>query len=101
EYGIRSANIRFPDGTQAKGYDRAAFTDAWARYCPPEDLPTEVPSHPSQASPRWSERDGYPPWDGSIRPTNTTRPSLTSVGTLGTDGTDTPPDPVTGGRRTA
>ncbi|GGU04721.1 hypothetical protein BJ999_003502 [Actinomadura citrea] len=31
-YEIRSGNIRFLDGTQAKGYQRADFTDAWARY---------------------------------------------------------------------
>ncbi|GAA5045613.1 hypothetical protein HNP84_002589 [Thermocatellispora tengchongensis] len=33
EYDIRSTNIRFPTG-QAKGYQRADFLDAWARYCP-------------------------------------------------------------------
>ena len=49
DYDIRSANIRFgePIG-QAKGYYRADFTDAWARYCP---TPAGEPSHPSQASP--------------------------------------------------
>lgn len=36
EYDIHSANIRFPDGLQAKGYQRADFLDAWSRYCPPE-----------------------------------------------------------------
>ncbi|GLW94034.1 DUF3631 domain-containing protein [Actinokineospora globicatena] len=35
EYDIRSSNVRFPDGSQAKGYKRAHFTDAWQRYCPP------------------------------------------------------------------
>ncbi len=40
EYDIRSGNIRFPDGTQAKGYQRVDFADAWARYCPTlEPLP--------------------------------------------------------------
>ncbi|QUQ71176.1 DUF3631 domain-containing protein [Kutzneria sp. CA-103260] len=34
EYDIRSANIRFPDGTQAKGFRRVDFADAWLRYCP-------------------------------------------------------------------
>src|SRR6185369_8373969 len=51
DYGIHSANIRFPDGTQAKGYTRAEFTDAWRRYCPPEPDPPQPapePSHPSQ-----------------------------------------------------
>ncbi|GAA3158520.1 DUF3631 domain-containing protein [Planomonospora alba] len=41
EYEIRSANIRFPDGTQAKGYQRADFLDAWARYCPTVEPPPE------------------------------------------------------------
>jgi hypothetical protein len=36
EYDIRSTTIRFTDG-QAKGYRRADFTDAWARYCPGPD----------------------------------------------------------------
>ncbi|MCO1582036.1 DUF3631 domain-containing protein, partial [Crossiella sp. SN42] len=34
EYGISSGNVRFEDGTQLKGYEKAKFTDAWARYCP-------------------------------------------------------------------
>ncbi|GAA0443642.1 DUF3631 domain-containing protein [Streptomyces olivaceiscleroticus] len=34
DYGINSANIRFPDGSQAKGFARNKFLDAWARYCP-------------------------------------------------------------------
>ncbi|WP_199440741.1 DUF3631 domain-containing protein [Umezawaea beigongshangensis] len=37
EYRITSTNIRFPDGTQAKGYNRDTFTDAWNRYCPQPD----------------------------------------------------------------
>ena len=42
DYDIRSANIRFgePIG-QVKGYYRADFTDAWARYCTPPDQPEE------------------------------------------------------------
>lgn len=40
EYDIRSGNIRFPDGSQAKGYQRVDFADAWTRYCPAlEPLP--------------------------------------------------------------
>lgn len=31
---IRSTTIRFPCLGQAKGYQRADFTDAWTRYCP-------------------------------------------------------------------
>ncbi len=34
DYGIGSANHRFPGGTQAKGFARTQFADAWARYCP-------------------------------------------------------------------
>ncbi|RBM21771.1 DUF3631 domain-containing protein, partial [Streptomyces sp. PT12] len=34
DYGIRPGNHRFPGGTQAKGYARTQFLDAWARYCP-------------------------------------------------------------------
>lgn len=39
DYGIKSANRRFPGGHQAKGFTRAQFTDAWTRYCPPEAAP--------------------------------------------------------------
>ncbi|WP_412516485.1 DUF3631 domain-containing protein [Actinomadura madurae] len=39
EYEIRSDTIRFQTG-QAKGYRRADFTDAWARYCPADDTPS-------------------------------------------------------------
>ena len=42
DYGISSANRRFPDGTQAKGFARNQFLDAWARYCP-ESRPAAVP----------------------------------------------------------
>ncbi|MGH3565393.1 MAG: DUF3631 domain-containing protein, partial [Pseudonocardia sp.] len=34
DYDIRSANIRFPGLGRVKGYYRADFLDAWARYCP-------------------------------------------------------------------
>jgi hypothetical protein len=40
DYGISSANHRFPGGTQAKGFARTQFLDAWSRYCPvPESEP--------------------------------------------------------------
>ncbi|WP_158852347.1 DUF3631 domain-containing protein [Saccharothrix deserti] len=94
EFDITSGNVRFPDGTQAKGYTRADFEDAWARYCPP---PEQEPSQPSQPSQPWSERDGTNPWDGTSRPTKTSRPALTSIGTAGTAGTATPLTRVTGG----
>lgn len=38
EYEIRSDTIRFQTG-QAKGYRRADFADAWARYCPTDQTP--------------------------------------------------------------
>ncbi|WP_239517705.1 DUF3631 domain-containing protein [Streptomyces sp. ICC1] len=34
DYNISSANRRFHNGDQAKGFTREQFTDAWARYCP-------------------------------------------------------------------
>ncbi|MFD8527216.1 DUF3631 domain-containing protein [Streptosporangium canum] len=69
EYEIRSANIRFLDGTQAKGYQRADFLDAWARYCP---LPV-VPEPP--------ELSEIPLFEGGSRPS---RPSLVIAGQSGT-----------------
>jgi hypothetical protein len=99
EYDIRSANIRFADGMQAKGYSRNDFVDAWERYCPPVDGSSgdDVEGEPSRSShtsqPR-SARDGSPPWDGSTRPTTSTRPGLTSSATTGTDGTAHPHSPI-------
>lgn len=43
DYGISSANRRFPDGTQAKGFARNQFLDTWARYCP-EPKPSAGPA---------------------------------------------------------
>ncbi|WP_376771133.1 DUF3631 domain-containing protein [Streptomyces boluensis] len=45
-YGIGSANRRFPDGTQAKGFARNQFLDTWARYCP-EPKPADGPAPPA------------------------------------------------------
>jgi hypothetical protein len=87
EYDIRSANIRFTDATQSKGYRRADFTDAWTRYCPPDrpdpapDVPAVPPVAP-QATPGRPAPAGRPP-----RPTHHRRPNLTSTGTPGTAGT--------------
>ena len=47
-YGIGSANRRFPDGTQAKGFARNQFLDTWARYCPE---PGPLPSHRQRPRP--------------------------------------------------
>ncbi|MEU4225988.1 DUF3631 domain-containing protein [Nonomuraea sp. NPDC026600] len=69
EYDIRSANIRFTDGTQAKGYQRADFLDAWARYCP-------APTPPD--TPNTNE---IPLFEGGSRPS---RPSLVIAGQSGT-----------------
>lgn len=45
DYGISSANHRFPGGTQAKGFARTQFLDAWNRYCPaPPEAPTGQPA---------------------------------------------------------
>jgi hypothetical protein len=88
EYDIRSANIRFgePIG-QVKGYHRADFTDAWARYCP---APPGDPSQSSQPSPPSSQPGRLAEWDGSSRPSETAVPGLTCDGTTGTTGTATP-----------
>ncbi|MCJ0868560.1 DUF3631 domain-containing protein [Streptomyces sp. AP-93] len=42
DYGIRSANRRFPDGNQAKGFTPTQFADAWSRYCPPDKPAAEA-----------------------------------------------------------
>ena len=115
EYDIRSANIRFPDRHQAKGYRRADFTDAWTRYCPgPRTDPTggPEPSQPSQPSPPRSDPGRLHPWDGSkpSQPTSTrtlagrldpsqpkSRPAPPATGTAGTTGTTTPLQRISGG----
>ncbi|MGD0607092.1 MAG: DUF3631 domain-containing protein [Streptosporangiaceae bacterium] len=88
DYDIRSGNIRFgePIG-QVKGYYRADFTDAWARYCPSG---RGEPSQPSQPSPPSSAPGRLETWDGSSRPTQKAVPGLTCDGTTGTAGTATP-----------
>lgn len=70
EYDIKSSNLRFTDGTQAKGYHRNQFLDAWTRYTPelPTHLPEGVPSNPSQPSPPSSTQGRPEPRDGSSRP---------------------------------
>ncbi len=88
DYDIRSANIRFPEPFgQVKGYYRADFTDAWARYCPSDQ---GEPSQPSQASPPSSTPGRPETWDGSGRPSGKAVPGLTCDGTAGTTGTATP-----------
>ncbi|MEU8609369.1 DUF3631 domain-containing protein [Actinoplanes sp. NPDC048791] len=48
EYEICSENIRFtPPLGRVKGFHRAAFTDAWQRYCPPpEEVDVPEPYQP-------------------------------------------------------
>ena len=47
EYEIASENITFEQPTgRVKGFHRAAFTDAWQRYCPAEDDPAPEPYKP-------------------------------------------------------
>ena len=95
EYDIRSATIRFGEPTgQAKGYYRADFADAWARYCPE---PAGGPSQPYQPSPPSSESVRLETWYGSSRTTAQPVPgqnlNLTcgnsQSGTTGTAGTPT------------
>jgi hypothetical protein len=90
EYDIRSANIRFPDGAQAKGYQRADFTDAWTRYCPLPEGPAgvDVPAVP-RSSPQ--VQPGRLAAVGRLsRPDRSSRPAPISTGTPGTAGTATP-----------
>lgn len=91
EYGIRSATIRFPGSGQAKGYQRAEFTDAWERYCPLPPVPPEgEPSQPSQAQLPSSTRYGSGDRYGPSRTTEKAVPGLTSENEGGTAGTATP-----------
>ena len=44
-FKIEPHNLRMPDGTVVKGYERADFEDAWATYLPP--LPAATPLQPA------------------------------------------------------
>ncbi|MEV4414991.1 DUF3631 domain-containing protein [Catellatospora sp. NPDC049609] len=93
EFEVRPVTMRFPTG-QAKGYTRPAFTDAWDRYCGSDvpQTPGEAyqPYQPSQPS---SDTVRNLDWYGSKRTAQDSVPALTSSGTVGTDGTDTPHPP--------
>ncbi|GAA3614377.1 hypothetical protein GCM10022419_119430 [Nonomuraea rosea] len=72
EYDIRSGNIRFPNGQQAKGYQRADFADAWARYCPSlgpvpdaDVVPIERDNRPSRPSLVTAGQSGTAPIAGT------------------------------------
>lgn len=105
EYGIRSATIRFPTLGQAKGYQRADFTDAWNRYCPDPESETGPPDHCHKGNPYQpyqdhkpsSERYGFPDWYGASRTHRKSRTSLNSANEAGTAGTASPPLHVVGG----
>ena len=85
DYEIRSTPIRFGEPTgQVRGYYRADFTDAWARYCPPTPYEASQASQPSSAPGRIKS------CDTSIRHTHSPVTGLTCDGTLMTDVTDTP-----------
>jgi len=120
EYGIKSGNVRLPDGQQSKGYHRTQFLDAWRRYAPhlsgltDTDTTTDPgtaevinldrattgrggsrPSRPSRPTAGQSTAG----WDGQNRGTDRSVPpptsvppenALTSTGTAGTAGTATP-----------
>ena len=88
EYDIRSATIRFPVIGQAKGYQRADFLDAWARYCPPDPpLAPGEPSQPYQPHHRRSQQGGSNPRYGSSRTSLEASLPLTSENDPGTAGT--------------
>lgn len=106
EYGIRSTTIRFPGLGQAKGYQRADFTDAWTRYCLPLDDPAivtignnleEKTSQPYQphscSSARYDSTERY----GSRRTAEPSRTSLSGQNEADTAGTASPPLRVVGG----
>jgi hypothetical protein len=49
-FGIGPHSVRFPDGTNAKGYESKDFTDAWERYPGPNQSENELPD-PAEADP--------------------------------------------------
>jgi Protein of unknown function (DUF3631) len=54
EFGIASANRRWPDGSQTKGYVADDFVDSWARYCATSSSAPMVTSVTYPCHPRWS-----------------------------------------------
>lgn len=42
-FGIAPRTLRLPDGGRLKGYERADFDEAWARYLPPDSPPDTSP----------------------------------------------------------
>jgi len=50
KYGIKSQTTRLNPDTTARGYEKANFEDAWARYIPPKPLPSPVLDDPKRHS---------------------------------------------------
>jgi Protein of unknown function (DUF3631) len=84
EYDIRPANVRFPNGSQAKGYTAESFADAWSRYCPSDTPAADADqgadtgwqgeaSQASQPSHRRSAPGRLSSWDGLSRPNDPNR----------------------------
>ena len=79
EFGIASANRRWPDGSQTKGYLAEDFADSWRRYCPPVRTGhLSVPSVPPSHTPESGTDNTL--WDGSSVPNPPIRPKTTPVG---------------------
>lgn len=79
DFGISSANRRWEDGSQTKGYLAESFADAWSRYCPPAQaggvpVPSVPPSHEREVGTEGG------PWDGSSVPRPPNRPRTTPAG---------------------
>jgi hypothetical protein len=68
EYEIGSENVRFgPPTGRVKGFHRAAFTDAWERYCPPAE-PDEVTQPYKPYQPYQDDVSPAHPRYGLLRP---------------------------------
>jgi hypothetical protein len=79
DFDITSANRRWEDGSQTKGYLAEDFADSWARYCPQSHsgglaVPAVPPSHERESG------TDKPLWDGSSVPNPASRPKPTPVG---------------------
>ena len=87
EFGITSANRRWPDSSQSKGYLAEEFTDSWARYCPvPGSGVPQFPAVPPSHTPESGTASTL--WDGPAVPNPPGRPNSTPVGRRdGWDGT--------------
>lgn len=61
DYSISSANRRFRDGSQAKGFTRAQFVDAWDRYTPTSPQPAQEPTAATEPIPIVRQPSPPPP----------------------------------------